>query len=124
MSSPAFLRYTLTGGGATALHYGLLLALVERLHWPAAPAAMLGAVAGAALAYAGNRRWTFGRSAARHRQALPRFALVALVSAALSGAIVWVGSVRLGLHYLVAQALATGAALLLGYRLNKTWSFA
>lgn len=124
MSSPAFFRYTLTGGLATLLHYALLLALVEWLRWPAALAAVLGALAGAAFAYAGNRRWTFGRSAARHRQALPRFALVALVSAALSGAIVWVGSVRLGLHYLLAQALATGTGLLLSYRLNKRWSFA
>ena len=37
---------------------------------------------------------------------------------------VWLGSTVLGVHYLVAQLIATGLALLLSYRLNQAWSFA
>jgi putative flippase GtrA len=119
----AFLRYALTGGLATVLHYGLLLALVERLLWPPGLAAALGACAGALLAYAGNRRFTFAAGQRRHRAALPRFALVALAGALLNGLIVGALS-RLGLHYLLAQLLATLAVLLLGFRINKRWTFA
>jgi len=121
--SMAFVRYALTGGLATALHYGLLLLLVERLHWAPGPAAALGAGAGALLAYAGNRRYTFAASRAGHGRALPRFALVALGGALLNGALVG-GLSAAGLHYLLAQLLATLAVLLLGYHLNKRWTFA
>ena len=51
----AFGRYTLIGGVATAVHYGVLLALVEAAHVAPAWAAAAGAVAGAAVAYLGNR---------------------------------------------------------------------
>jgi putative flippase GtrA len=120
----AFIRYSLTGAAATALHYAVLLALVEWLAVPAALAAGLGALCGAALAYLGNRQFTFRHSGASHGQAVPRFLLVALAGAALNSLIVWVGTVALGWHYLVAQALATLVVLAIGYRLNRTWTFA
>lgn len=120
----AFGRYTLIGGVATAVHYGVLLALVEAAHVAPASAAAAGAVAGAAVAYLGNRRFTFADSGAHHRNALPRFLTVAAIGAAVSGLVVWLGSAVLGVHYLAAQVIATGLALLLSYRLNRAWSFA
>jgi len=117
-----FFRYSLVGAGATLVHYLTLTLLVEWRHWPAAWAAVCGAAIGAVFAYVGNRRHTFGQDAA-HAQALPRFLAVAVMTATLSGALVGLGA-RLGVHYLIAQAIASGAALLLGYRLNKRWSFA
>lgn len=120
----AFIRYSLTGVAATALHYAVLLALVELLAAPAAPAAGIGALCGAALAYLGNRHFTFQGSAATHQQALPRFLLVALAGAALNSLIVWAGTQALGWHYLAAQALATLVVLALGYQLNRSWTFA
>ncbi|MET0517197.1 MAG: GtrA family protein [Burkholderiaceae bacterium] len=119
-----FIRYALTGAVATGLHYALLLTLVELLGWPAPGAAMLGALAGALLAYAGNKHFTFDAAGVAHVQALPRFALVALAGVLLNGAIVWLFSSRLGLHYLAAQVLATVLTMILTYRLNRTWSFA
>jgi putative flippase GtrA len=120
----AFIRYSLTGAAATALHYTVLLVLVEMRLMPAAPAAGIGALCGAALAYLGNRHFTFRGSGARHRQAVPRFLLVALAGAALNSLIVWAVMQALAWHYLVAQALATLVVLALGYRLNRSWSFA
>ena len=120
----AFVRYSLTGGMATAVHYGVLLILVEVVHIAAGWAAALGAIAGAAVAYLGNRRFTFTGSVARHRQALPRFLTVAALGAAVSGLVVWLGSTALGVHYLAAQVVATILVLVLTYRLNRAWSFA
>ena len=120
----AFIRYSLTGAAATALHYTVLLALVELLGMAAAPAAGIGALCGAALSYLVNRRFTFQGSGASHGQAVPRFVLVALVGAALNSLIVGVGTQALGWHYLAAQALATLLVLALGYHLNRSWTFA
>jgi putative flippase GtrA len=118
-----FVRYTLTGGVATAVHYALLVTLVEGLHLGAAWAAALGALAGAVVAYFGNRRFTFPHSRARHGHAVPRFGLVAGAAAALSASIVWLGSTVLGAHYLLSQAVATATGLVLGYSFNRHWTF-
>ena len=108
---------------ATALHYAVLLALVERAGVAAVPASVMGALCGAVAAYAINRSITFTTSTATHQQALPRFMLIAAGGAALNGAMVWVGVHWLGWHYLVAQALATVLVLGLTYRLNRSWTF-
>lgn len=120
----AFGRYTLTGGAATAVHYAALFILVEAAHLAAGWAAAIGATAGAFVAYLGNRFFTFTDSRARHRQALPRFLAVAALGAAVSGLMVWLGSAALGVHYLLAQVLATVVVLMTTYRLNRAWSFA
>ena len=120
----ALIRYSLTGVAATALHYAVLLALVEEWSIAAAPAAGIGALCGAALAYLGNRHFTFKGSVASHRQAVPRFVLVALAGAALNSLFVWAGTQVLDWHYLAAQVLATLVVLALGYHLNRSWTFA
>jgi putative flippase GtrA len=95
--------------------------VVEAFGWPAWLGSGLGAVVGAQVAYAGNRRWTFahrGRVAA----SWPRFQATALLGALAGMAIVAAG-VRLGLHYLLAQVVATGASLLLTFAVNRRWTF-
>lgn len=115
--------YALVGLFATAVHYLVLVMLVELAGVEASLAAATGAVAGALAAYAGNRRFTFASRAA-HTRALPRFLAVAAAGAAASAAIVHAGTAWLGLHYLVPQAAATLLVLVAGFTLNRRWSFA
>jgi putative flippase GtrA len=116
-----FVRYTAVGAFATAVHYLLLVLCVERGGWPAYAASGFGAVVGAQVAYAGNRWITFA-----HRGAIgaswARFQSTALLGALLGMALVALG-VRLGLHYVLAQMLATAASLLLTFAVNRRWSF-
>ncbi len=116
-----FVRYTTVGAIATALHYALLVLGVEGFGWPAYAASGFGAVVGAQVAYAGNRWLTFA-----HRGAVgaswPRFQATALLGAALGMAIVALG-VALGLHYLIAQGLATLTSLVLTFAINRAWTF-
>ena len=119
-----FFRYFLAGGIATAVHYAVLLILVELVGIPPASSAVAGALCGAITAYAVNRSMAFRSSTVPHQQALPRFLLIAASGAALNGALVWSGEHWLGWHYLVAQALATLLVLGLTYRLNRSWTFA
>ena len=115
------LRYLGVGAVATLAHYGLLWLAVEWGHWPPPLAAGAGAVLGAQVGFVGNRWFTFG-----HRGAVwPawwRFQLTALLSAVTSMAVVAAGT-GLGLHYLLAQAVATGLALVIGFAINRRWTF-
>jgi putative flippase GtrA len=115
-------RYALVGLIATLAHYLLLAALVEWAQISPWLASGFGAALGAQVAFVGNRRFTF-----QHRGPLwPawwKFQGTAVLGAALGMALVAAGAV-LGVHYLVAQAAATGLALLLTYAVNRAWSFA
>ena len=114
-------RYTLVGALATAVHYALLTAFVERAHGAAWLGSGLGAVVGAQVAFFGNRGFTFGHAGAL-LPAWLRFQGTALVGALLGMAIVGAG-VALGLHYLLAQAIATLSAMLLTFVVNRAWTF-
>ncbi len=120
-SARHFSRYSLVGLLATAAHYLVLVLCVEWAHGPAWLGSGLGATLGAQVAYAGNRWFTFA-----HRgdiaSSWPRFMLTALLGALLGMAIVALG-VQLGIHYLIAQALATLAGLVLTFAINRAWTF-
>jgi putative flippase GtrA len=117
-----FIRYATVGAIATAVHYLVLIACVEWGHWPAFIASGTGAVVGAQVAYAGNRWFTFAHTGAL-RASWPRFQATALIGALISMAVVAVG-VRIGLHYLLAQIVATLLGLVLTFAVNRAWTFA
>jgi putative flippase GtrA len=83
---------------------------------------LCGAVVGALIAYLGNHRLTF-RSNRAHRSAFSRFVLVALAGAGMQSALVALGTQLLHLHYLLAQGVATGFALLITFVVNRRWTF-
>jgi putative flippase GtrA len=116
-----FIRYTAVGAFATAVHYLPLVLCVELVGWPAFAASGAGAVVGAQVAYAGNRWFTFAHGGAVSTS-WPRFQATALIGALLGMAIVAAG-VRLGVHYLIGQVIATLASLVLTFAINRVWTF-
>lgn len=118
----ALLRYALVGAVATAVHYLLLVVAVEALHWRPWLAAGFGAVVGAQVAFAGNRRFTF-KHAGPGWPAWWRFQASAVGGAVLAAALV-AGAVALGLPYLLGQVVATVLAMLATFAVNRHWSFA
>jgi putative flippase GtrA len=85
-------------------------------------AAVAGASLGALTNYLMNYHLTF-TSSRKHRETLPRFAVIAALAAALS----WSGArfaERIGLNYVVAQLGCTAIVLVLGFLLNRYWTFA
>lgn len=115
------LSYTAVGVAATAVHYGLLVLCVEAAGWPAPAATAFGAVVGAQVAFAGNRRLTFAHRGPIGRS-WRRFQVTAGLGAGFGAALVWLGG-RIGLHYLAAQTIATALGLLLTFAINRRWSF-
>lgn len=119
--STSLLRYALVGLVATAAHWLALALLVETRLLPAWLASGVGAVLGAQLAFAGNRRFTFGHHGAWW-PAWWRFMGTAALGALLGMGLVGAG-VALGLHYLLAQAVATLVVMLLTFAVNRRWAF-
>jgi putative flippase GtrA len=122
LTSPV-LRYAATGAAGTAAHYLLLIVLVEWRGVVPYLAAIGGSILGAIVNYALNYHVAFATKAP-HVRTLPRFSAVALLSAALNGVVVWSLTKVAHVNYLVAQAVASICMLLIGYSLNRTWTFA
>jgi putative flippase GtrA len=116
-----FVRYTLVGAIATAVHYGLLALVVELGGWPAFIGSGFGAVVGAQVAFFGNRWFTFGH-AGELAPAWLKFQGTALFGALVGMVVVGIG-VRLGIHYLAAQVVATLLSLVLTFVINRAWTF-
>jgi putative flippase GtrA len=117
-----FFRYAAVGAVATAVHYAILAGCVEAALLPPSWAAALGAWVGAQVAFAGNAWFTFA-GAPVTVVAWLRFQIVAVLGALISFSVVGAG-VGAGLHYLVAQAIATLVSLFVTYEVNRRWSFA
>lgn len=120
--APQFLRYATAGAFGTAVHYAVLIGLVQLALFDAVLASTAGAIAGALVNYALNRRFTFASERA-HRQALPRFALVAVAGIVINALMMAAVLALAGPHYLVAQVVATATVLAAGYLANRAWTF-
>jgi putative flippase GtrA len=111
------------GATATALHYLVLIGLVELLDAGPTVASSAGYVAGGTLNYLLNKRVTFRSPAPGHR-AVPRFVAVALVGAAANATVVWFATAILATPYLLAQVIATALVFVWNFLANKHWTFA
>jgi len=113
--------YGLVGGLATAAHYILMAFLLSRGLTPLA-ASTSGAILGAFVAYAANRKFTFQAHHTTTR--MVRFLLVAALGLFLNGLFLvtiqnWLISSIIG-----AQLLTTGLVFLVTFFINLKWSFA
>jgi len=120
-SMSQFLRFILVGGTGTLLHYLVLSALVLLASASPGAASAVGACAGACANYWLNYRFTFS-STRPHREMAPRFMAVAAVGAVLNGVIVSQLS-GLGMHFLLAQIIATCTILVSNFLISKKWIF-
>ena len=125
MASPPFaqfLRYGGAGAIGTAAHFATLAALVQFAGTGAVAASTVGAVVGAVINYALNYRFTFASRRAHH-VALPRFGAISVAGIVLNAAVLSVVLEFVQPHYLVAQVVATGTVLIVGFLANRKWTF-
>jgi putative flippase GtrA len=114
--------YASVGAAATAVHYAILVGLVEAGGWRPVPATLCGYVAGGVVAYLLNRRHTFG-SDRPHAEAGWRFALTAFIGFCITYALMSLFVERLGAPYLPAQIVTTVLAMFVTFAINRSWTF-
>ncbi len=117
-----FSLFSLVGVAGTLAHYALLFALVSGAAVHPVPASAAGALLGAIVNYMLNYRFTF-RSRRLHREALPRFMVIAAVGMVLNALLMWLLVEPFSMHYLIAQIAATGCVLVWNYLGNRLWTF-
>ncbi|MES1158687.1 MAG: GtrA family protein [Terricaulis silvestris] len=109
-----FLRFAAVGAVATVVHYAILISLKEGAGLTPVAATTAGYTFGALLSYTLNRRFTFATRPSFGRGLL-KYAIVIAMGAVINAGIV-ATLTRLGLHYLLAQVIATGLVMI--------WNFA
>lgn len=108
---------------ATALQYLILLLGVEVFGAGPVLASSVGFAVSAVANYLLNYRYTF-RSERRHSSAAVRFAAVAAAGLVLNALLMDALTARLGVPYIAAQVLTTGAVLAWNFVAHALWSFA
>lgn len=114
--------YASVGAVATAVHYAILVGLVEAGGWRPVPATLCGYVAGGVVAYALNRRHTFA-SDRPHAEAGWRFAATAFLGFCITFLLMSLFVDRLGAPYLPAQLVTTLLAMFVTFAVNRRWTF-
>lgn len=117
-----FLVFAALGALGTLAHYGVLIGLVETGVAAPALATALGAIVGALVNYVLSRRLAF-RSTRAHREALPRFLLVAGIGILLNPLLLGAFITWTGWAYLICQILVTLVLLAVNYAIHSRWTF-
>ncbi len=118
-----FLRYAGVGSIAAASHYATLIFLVEVETVDPVLGAVVGFMVGGIVSYILNRRFTFS-TYRDHRDAVPRFTLIAFVAFLMTGGLMHVLHEMLGLHYFLAQLIITAIVMIWTFAANRFWTFA
>jgi len=116
-----FIKFAAVGAIGTIAHYVTLIASVSGIGMTPVAGTTVGAAVGALVNYWLNRNVTF-RSIRRHAEALPRFMALAGAGIALNALAVWILTAT-GLHYLLAQVVATAVILFFNFLVSRTWIF-
>ncbi len=108
---------------ATAVHYVVLIGLVQIAGVSPVAAALAGFSAGGTVSYGLSRRCVF-RSEKPHEEAVWRFALVVSVGFGLTYLLMSTFVEVAGLPYLPAQVATTGVVMLWNFAAHRMWTFA
>ena len=110
------------GALSTSLQYLVLVAAVEFLGWPPPAASAVGFCLSGMVNYWLNYHVTFS-SRASHATAAGRFVLVAIIGLLVNTGAMLALETFLGLHYLLAQVLATCLTVAWSFGASHQWTF-
>lgn len=114
--------FAAVGATATIFQYGLMAILIDGMGHGALLSSMLSYALSALLNYGLNRHFVF-RSQTRHAYALPRFAAIVVLGLLINAGLMYVLVILLGLHWLLAQMMATSVVMVSNFLFSKYWAF-
>lgn len=118
----SLLWFGAVGASAAAVHFGVVLLAVQHLALAPLWANVLGFMLAFCVSFLGHHRLSFAAQQASRRQALPRFALVALLGFA-SNELMYALLLSLGLEYRLALFLVLVAVAAMTWLLSRHWAF-
>lgn len=117
-----FVKFLGVGGTATAIHYAILILLVELNLATPAVASAIGYALSSIANYLLNYYFTFS-SKANHGIASVKFMLVAGTGLVINTTLVYLMTEIASFYYLAAQLIATFIVLLWNYYIHKIWTY-
>ena len=117
-----FLRYIVSGGLATIVHYAILIYLVEMVNVNPTISTTIGFLAAVAVNYPLQYYWTFS-SKTRHDLAFLRYTIVTLMTMLVNITIFWVLVEVLHYWYFMSQVVATFFVIVINYFINSKYTF-
>jgi putative flippase GtrA len=121
MATSQIARYTTVGLTAVAIHYAILVTLVELADVRKVAASVIGFCAAIPFNYYFQHRWVF-RSENDHRLAFARYAIVTSLGLAINSGVFY-GGLEVGLPYLLAQATAIVLVTGFNFIANRFYTF-
>ena len=117
-----FTIFTSVGVFAAAIHYAVLIALVESQVTHPVKADLVAYISGGIVSYLLNRRWAF-HSERVHAEAVWQFAVVAGVGFLLTGIFTYLFHELMGAPYIIAAVMTSAVVLWWNFIINKIWTF-
>ncbi len=135
-----FLRYLVSGGLATGVHFSVLIALIEYQLTTPVQATMIGAACGFLVNYHIQFHWTFKVSGS-HRRFFTRYLLISALMFGLNAQIFWLATMPdplvllaslpypsqipqpKNIAYWYAQIIATGIVFFCNFLINHHFTF-
>lgn len=117
------LRFGLIGLLAGAVHFSIVVLLVESAGLKPLIANIFAFLAAFQVSYWGHRYWTFRGTTASHRMALPRLFLVCSAAFAANESLFYLFLALFNLPYPIALFLVLAILPLLTFTLSKLWVF-
>lgn len=121
------LRFGIVGLTAAAVHYWVVIALVELLHIAPLQANAGGFIVAFWVSYFGHRHWTFSDVVATHVQgahpSFLRFLLVAVLGFCMNELLFYLLLRYAGWPYYLALAVVVFTVAVLTYVLSRLWAF-
>jgi putative flippase GtrA len=117
-----FIRYFISGSTALVVHLGVLALLVELFATNETMASGAGFVVAVMVNYTIQHTWVF-EAEGRHKEHLPRYVVVTLLTFALNLGLFWVAVNVAQVWYPVAQVFTTGVVFILNFVINRQFTF-
>lgn len=120
--APTFLRFLVCGGLGACIDFGTLHLLVAYVGWPEKYALIVSTGLSMCFVFLANRFFTFGQRGKGATTQAAKFLMVYMVAATLNY-ILSLSLVYLGVHYLLAKAIAIGTIMFFNYALLHGFVF-
>lgn len=117
-----FVRYFISGGLATLIHFGTLVLLIEQFAVYPVAATTAGFCLAVVFNYTAQYYWTF-KVKGPHQQFMLRFIVVTTFTLLLNTGLFWLMYDQLLIPYLFSQLVATGTVFLLNFFINHFYTF-
>ena len=115
-------RYGVAGLVATAIYFGAVVLLVERVGVAPVPAAVLATMVVIVSSYIINRAFVFDTNRG-HTSAFARFVVASLLGIALNAGLMYLATRVLAWPYIAGAVLATAVVPPLNFVVNYFWAF-